>query len=685
MNEGRLLSTILNKCSKRRLLNQGKQAHGVVEKLGFRRDLVLNNDLIHMYSKCGTVDLACVVFVRMPQRNVVSWTSLICGYLQNGDAKASLVLFSKMSRSDVRPNEFTLSTSLKASGILGIAQIGMQIHGFCAKSNFDWVPVVGNSTMDMYCKCGMVREAAQVFNTLPERNVISWNVMIAGYCNNGNGGEALNLFREMQAMGEVPDGYTYSSSLKACNCAGAVREGMQIHAALIGHGYPYLAESAVAGALVDLYVKCRRMAEARRVFDQIEEKSVMSWSTLILGYAHEDSLTEAMDLFRELRESRHRMDGFVLSSLIGVFADFALAEQGKQMHAYAIKVPYGLLEMSVANSVLDMYMKCGLIDEADALFREMLARNVVSWTVMITGYGKHGIGNKAIELFNQMQLNGIEPDSVTYLAVLSACSHSGLIKEGKKYFSSLCNNQQIQPQVEHYACMVDLLGRRGLLKDAKGLIEKMPLKPNVGIWQTLLSVCRMHTDVEMGKQVGEILLRLDGNNPANYVIMSNMYADGGYWKESEKLRETAKRKGLKKEAGRSWVEIDREIHIFYNGDCMHPLIGEIHEVLKEVEKRLKDEMGYVHGVNFALHDVEEESKVESLRVHSEKLAIGLVLVRRGLKGESVIRIFKNLRVCGDCHAFITGLSKVLKIVFVVRDANRFHRFENGLCSCGDYW
>ncbi|CAJ1973843.1 unnamed protein product [Sphenostylis stenocarpa] len=684
MNEGRLLSKILNKCSKRHLLDQGKQAHGVAEKLGFGRDLVLNNDLINMYAKCGTADLACLVFGRMPQRNVVSWTALMCGHLQNGDVKASLVLFSKMGRSDIRPNEFTLSTSLKASGILGIAQNGMQIHCVCAKSNFDWVPVVGNSMMDMYFKCGMVREAAQVFNTLPVRNVISWNVMIAGYCNNGNGEEALNLFREMRAVGEVPDGYTYSSSLKACNCAGAVGEGMQTHAVLIRHGFPYLAESAVAGALVDLYVKCRRMIEARRVFDRIE-KSVMSWSTLILGYAHEDNLTEAMELFRELRESRHRMDRFVLSSLIGVFADFALAEQGKQMHAYTIKVPYGLLEMSVANSVLDMYMKCGLTNEADALFKEMLARNVVSWTVMITGYGKHGIGNKAIELFNQMQLNGIEPDSVTYLAVLSACSHSGLIEEGKRYFSSLCSSQQIQPQVEHYACMVDLLGRGGLLKDAKDLIEKMPLKPNVGIWQTLLSVCRMHVDVEMGKQVGEILLRLDGNNPANYVMMSNMYADGGYWKESEKLRETAKRKGLKKEAGRSWVEIDKEIHIFYNGDGMHPLIGEIHKVLKEVEKRVKDEMGYVHSVNFALHDVEEESKVESLRVHSEKLAIGLVLVRRGLKGESVIRIFKNLRVCGDCHAFIKGLSKVLKIVFVVRDTNRFHRFENGFCSCGDYW
>ncbi|KAK7410346.1 hypothetical protein VNO78_01060 [Psophocarpus tetragonolobus] len=687
MNEGLVLSKILNKCSKRCLLDQGKQVHGVVEKLGFGRDLVLNNDLIDMYAKCGTMDFACMVFDQMAERNVVSWTALMCGYLQNGDAKTSLVLFSKLGRSDVRPNEFTLSTSLKASGVLGIAQNGKQIHGVCAKSKFDCVPVVANSMIDMYSKCGMVSEASRVFNTLPVRNVISWNAMIAGYTKERYSEEALNLFREMQQKGEVPDGYTYSSLLKACSCTGAVGEGMQIHAMLIRHGFPYLAQSAIAGALVDLYVKSRRMTEARRVFDRINEKSVMSWSTLIIGYAHGDSLTEAMDLFRKLRETRHRMDGFVLSNLIGVFADFALVEQGKQMHAYTIKVPYGLLEISVTNSVLDMYMKCGLTDEANALFREMPASNVVSWTVMITGYGKHGFGEKAIELFNQMQVNGIEPDSVTYLAVLSACSHSGLIKEGQKYFSSLCSNQKIKPQVEHYACMVDLLGRGGRIKEAKDLIDTMPLKPNVGIWQTLLSACRMHGDMEMGKQVGEILLRLDGNNPANYVMMSNIYVDAGYWKESEKIRDTVKRKGLKKEAGRSWVEIDKEIHIFYNGDGVHPLIEEIHQVLKEMEKRVKEETGYVHSVNFALHDVEEESKVESLRVHSEKLAIGLVLVRRelNLKGEKVIRIFKNLRVCGDCHAFIKGLSKVLKIVFVVRDANRFHRFENGLCSCVDYW
>ncbi|KAK4274318.1 hypothetical protein QN277_017556 [Acacia crassicarpa] len=685
MNDRQLLTGLLKRCAKNCLLDQGKQVHGLVEMLGFGLDMVLNNDLIDMYAKCRRINLACCVFDKMPKRNVVTWTALMCGYLQDGDAKTSLSLFSKMGRSAVKPNEFTLSTNLKAAGIMGIAENGTQIHGFCAKSGFEWLPVVANSIIDMYSKCDRVSEATRMFNSMPVKNLISWNAMIAGYTLKRHGEEALNLFRKMQERGDIPDEYTYSSILKACSSLGAVREGTQVHASLITQGFPYLIQSTVSGALIDLYVKCRCIVEARRVFDQIEPKNVISWNSLILGYAQEDNLPEAMDFFQRLREKKHQVDGFVLSSLVGVFADFALVELGKQMHSYTIKLPFGI-EISVSNSILDMYMKCGLTDEADALFREMPARNVVSWTVMITGYGKHGIGEKAVDLFNEMQVDGIKPDNVTYLAVLSACSHSGLIEEGEETFSSFCRNQQSKPQVEHYACMVDMLGRAGRLKEAKDLIERMPLKPNVGIWQTLLGACRIHGDVELGKEVGEILFRLDSNNPVNYVMMSNIYANAGYWKESEKIRYMAKRKGLKKEAGRSWIEIDKKVHFFYNGDETHPLTEKIHEVLKETEKTMKEEVGYVHNINFALHDVEEESKVESLRFHSEKLAIGLALASGGCEdGKRIIRIFKNLRVCGDCHTFIKGVSKLLKIVLVVRDANRFHRFENGLCSCGDYW
>ncbi|XP_062024528.1 putative pentatricopeptide repeat-containing protein At3g15130 [Rosa rugosa] len=686
MNERQRLANLLRNCSKNLLLREGLQAHGSVMRMGLGFDLMLNNDLIDMYSKCGRMGSAREVFDRMPERNVVSWTALMCGYLNSGNAKGSLSLFSEMGFSGVKPNEYTLSTNLKASGILGIADNGMQIHSMCAKSGYEWAAVVSNAILDMYAKCGRVSEASRMFSVMPAKNVITWNAMIAGYTVEGNGEKALVLFRKMQELGEVPDEYTITSTLKACSGLGAIRQGSQIHSSLITRGFLCSVRTIIAGALVDMYVKCRHLTEAQRVFDQVEQKNLISWSALILGYAQECNLTQAMALFRQLRASVcHQVDGFVLSSIMGVFADFALVEQGRQMHAFTTKIPSGL-DISVFNSILDMYLKCGLTDEAERLFDEIQLRNVISWTIMITGFGKHGLGKKAVLLFNQMQSEEIEPDGVTYLAVLSACSHSGLIQECQEYFSRLCHDKRIKQTVEHYACMVDLLGRAGRLKEAKNLIDSMLLKPNIGIWQTLLSACRVHGEVEIGREVGEMLLRLDGDNAVNYVMLSNLYAEAGYWKECERIRKLFKRKGLKKDAGRSWVEIDKEVYFFYNGDESHPLTEKIHQVLKEMENRIKSEIGYVHGVRFALHDVEEESKEESLRVHSEKLAIGLALVCGELeKGNRTIRIFKNLRVCGDCHAFIKGLSKVLKVVILVRDANRFHKFEDGVCSCGDYW
>ncbi|XP_059640336.1 putative pentatricopeptide repeat-containing protein At3g15130 [Cornus florida] len=685
MSKRQRFAELLRSCSKKLLLDHGLQLHSAVMKMGFGSDMMINNDLIVMYGKCGRMSMACGVFDRMLERNVVSWTALMCGHLQHGDAKSSLWLLYRMGHSDVKPNEYTFSTNFKACGFLGVPENGRQIHGMCVKAGFEWFPVVGNAAIDMYSRCGRLSEAAQMFDIMPVRSLITWNVMIAGYALEGMGDKSLFLFRKMQERGEIPDEFTFTSTLKACSGLGAIREGNQIHAFMITRGFPLSDRTILAGALVDLYVKCGNSLEAWKVFNQVEHKSVISWTALILGYAQEGMVSEAMDLFRQLRESSIQVDGFVLSSMIGVLADLALAEQGKQMHSYAIKVPSGF-DVSLANSIVDMYLKCGLIEEAERLFSEMPEKNVVSWTIMITGYGKHGLGREATHLFKKMHLDNIEPDGVTYLAVLSACSHSGLVEESQEYFSRLCEDPRIIPRVEHYACMVDLLGRAGRLKEAWNLIKSMPLKPNIGIWQTLLSACRVHGDLEMGREVGEILLRLDGNNPVNYVMMSNIYADAGYWKDCERLRHLVKVKGLKKEAGRSWVEIDKEVHFFYNADKAHPLTDRIHEVLKEMERRIKEEMGYAYEARFALHDVEEESKEESLRVHSEKLAIGLALVCGGLeKGGRPIRVFKNLRVCGDCHEFIKSLSKVLEKVFVVRDANRFHKFEDGLCSCGDFW
>lgn len=686
MSERQKLAELIRKCSRNLFLDQGKEVHGAVVRKDYGSDLMINNDLIDMYGKCGRMSIAYAVFDRMPERNVVSWTALMCGYLQEGNAKASLSLFRHMGFSCVRPNEYTFSTNIKACAFLDVLENGMQIHGLCTKSGFEGYPVVGNSIIDMYSKCGKINEAERMFHDMPVRSLITWNVMISGYslfedmCD-----RSLHLFKEMQIQGEIPDNYTFTSTLKACRGLGAFQEGTQIHAFLIIRGCSIPVQNFISGALIDLYVQCGYLFQARKVFDQMETKSVVSWTTLIIGYAQEGNLSEAMDLFRQLQESRIPIDGFVLSSMISVFADFALAESGKQMHSYAIKTPSGL-DTSVANSIVDMYLKSGLTEEAELLFVNMPEKNKISYTVMITGYGKYGLGNDAMDLFEKMQQDNIEPDHVTYLALLSACSHSGLVEESQRYFTQLCNSYQIKTRVEHYACMVDILGRAGRLKEAKKLIQRMPLRPNIGIWQTLLSACRVHKDVELGREVGEILLRLDGENPVNYVLLSNVFADALYWKECERLRGLVKAKGLKKEAGRSWVEIDKETHFFYTGDETHPLTRKIHEILKEMEKKMKEVMGYAYEVRYALHDVEEESKEENLRVHSEKLAVGLALVCGGMQKEGQpIRIFKNLRICGDCHEFIKGLSKILEKLFLVRDANRFHKFENGECSCGDYW
>ncbi|KAF5182663.1 Pentatricopeptide repeat-containing protein [Thalictrum thalictroides] len=319
------------------------------------------------------------------------------GYLSQSNAMESLPLFCKMGYSGIKPNEFTFSTILKAFTIVGVPENGTQVHLICAKTGFESMPVVGNSLIDKYSKFGKVLEAICLFDRMPFKNLISWNVMIA-----------------------------------VC------------------------------------------VSEAQQIFNLIVRKNVICWTAIIVGCRQEGHIHDAMDLFKQLRKTEIQVDSFILSIMISIFADFSLVEQGKQMHSYTIKVSSGL-DLSVANSLIDVY-KCGLTEEAKRCFHEISNPSMVSWTVMITEYGKHGYGSDAIHLFEQMQLENIDPDDVTYLAVLSACSHAGMTEEGCKYFSRLCDDRKIRPKVEHYACMVDLLGRAGRLEEAKNLIENIPVK-----------------------------------------------------------------------------------------------------------------------------------------------------------------------------------------------------------------
>ncbi|KAJ8562071.1 hypothetical protein K7X08_011362 [Anisodus acutangulus] len=342
MNVRQKLAELLRNCSKNSSLHVGMQVHGAVLRMGYAFDLMISNDLIDMYGKCSRMELARSVFDKMPERNVVSWTAFMCGYLQQANAQQSLLLLSRMVFSNVRPNEYTFSTNLKACGILGFLVNGQQIHGLCGKSGFEKYPVVGNSIIDMYSRCGKVCEAEKKFHEMPEKSLITWNVMIAGYAMGGFGDKSLFLFKQMQEQVEMPDEFTFASTLKACSGFRAVREGSQIHGFLITRGFLISSQKVITGALIDLYVKSGNLFEAHKVFSQVEQKSVISWTTLIVGYAQEGKLTEAMDLFKQLRESSITLDGFVLSSMMGIFADFALVELGKQLHCCAVKIPAGL-------------------------------------------------------------------------------------------------------------------------------------------------------------------------------------------------------------------------------------------------------------------------------------------------------------------------------------------------------
>ncbi|XP_011627174.1 putative pentatricopeptide repeat-containing protein At3g15130 [Amborella trichopoda] len=588
MAEHQSLAKHLSFCAKMGWLDHGSQAHGFILKMGLESNLILTNFLVDMYAKCKRIDISQKLFDRMGERNVVSWTSLMGGYVNHGLAIKALSLFSQMVLLGVHPNEVTLSTNLKGCSSLGVLVNGLQIHAFSVKLGYEDYTVVGNSIIDMYSKCSKIEDATHAFNKMSEKNLISWNSMIGGFSHLGHWKNSLFLFRKMHSQGEKPDEFTFASVLKSCTSLCALKEGKQIHGHLIANGFSK--RTILSSALADLYAKCSEMDQAKEVFDRIYEKNVVSWTVLIVGYAQAGQPEEAMDLFLQLQRTGVPIDGFVLSTMVGIFADMALCEQGKQLHCYTTKVPLGS-DISVQNSIVDMYLKCGFTEEARQAFDEMPSKNVISWTVMITGYGNNGYGKEATKLFEKSQSEGIKPDEVTFLATLTACSHGGLIEEGFKYFEQMTKIYRIHPRLEHYACMVDLLGRAGRLNDALKLIKDMGLEPSKGIWQTLLGACRIHGDLKMGREVAEVLLSLDDENSANYVMLANMYASVGGWQECERVREEMKRKRLRKEVGCSWVEVEREVHYFYGGDDKHARIGEVREVLDDLLKGMK-EMGY---------------------------------------------------------------------------------------------
>ncbi|KAK0593402.1 hypothetical protein LWI29_036052 [Acer saccharum] len=532
----------------------------------------------------------------------------------------------------------------------------------------------------MYSKCGLVDNARKVFDEMPQRSIVSWNTMIGSYTKDGQTQQALALFMDMQRDGNSPfNEFTVSNVLCACSIKCNVFECKQLHGFAIKAAMDW--NVFVGTALLDVYAKCGLIKEASMVFECMPERSDVTWSSMVAGFVQNELYEEALLLFRRAQVMRLEINQFMVSSVISACACLAVLIEGKQLHAVMSKTGLGS-NLFVVASLTDMYAKCGSIGEAYDLFSGIEGKNVVLWNVMISGFAKHAHSMEVMILFEKMQQAGFLPNEFTYVSVLSSCSHLGLVEKGKSYFNLMVKQHGIFPNVLHYSCMVDVLGRAGLIREAYDLIATMPFDATASMWGSLLASCRNYDNLEFAEIAAKQLFEMEPDNAGNHVLLSNIYAANRKWEEVARTRKLLKDSEARKEKGKSWIEIKDKVHTFMVGERRHPRITEIYSKLEKLVDDLKD-LGYVPCTEHDLHDVGDDVKEELLRHHSEKLAFTFALMC--FCSGVPIRIMKNLRICGDCHSFMKIASKFTGREIIVRDVTRFHHFRNGCCSCGDFW
>lgn len=653
------------------------QIHTMVIKHGFETLTSVCNSLINMYSKSGMLRDARTIFNSMENKNSVSWNSMITGQVTNGQDLEAMEMFYYMQLSGVKLNQITFTTIIKSCASLKELGFIRQLHSMFLKSGHSTDQSIITALMAAYLKCKEIDDAFDLLSLMHGgQNVVSWTAMINGYLQSGSTEHAVNLFSQMRREGVKPNHFTYSTILKVQHAVSI----SQIHAEVIKVNYEK--SSSVGTALLDAYVKVRNISDAVRVFEIIEAKDIIAWSAMIGGYSQIGETEGAVKTFIQLAKEGTRPNEFTFSSIINACASpTASVEQGKQFHGYAIKMRLNNA-LCVSSALVTMYSKRGNIESAYEVFKRQGERDLVSWNSMISGYAQHGHAKKALEVFEKMQKQNLEVDAITFIGVISACTHAGLVDEGQSYFNLMVNDHRINPTIEHYSCMVDLYSRAGLINKAMDIINGMPFPPCATVWRTLLAACRVHRNMELGKLAAEKLISLQPQHSAAYVLLSNMYAAAGKWQERANVRKLMEKRRVKKEAGYSWIEVKNKTHSFLAGDLSHPLSDRIYSKLADLNTRLKD-AGYQPDTNYVFHDVEDEHKEAILSQHSERLAIAFGLIATA--PEVPIQIVKNLRVCGDCHNFIKLISLIEQRYIVVRDSNRFHHFKEGMCTCGDYW
>ncbi|XP_010446721.1 PREDICTED: pentatricopeptide repeat-containing protein At4g37170 [Camelina sativa] len=589
---------------------------------------------------------------------------------------------------------------------------GKKVHQHIRASGFVPGIVIWNRLLGMYAKCGSLVDARKVFDDMPKRDVCSWNLMVNGYAEVGLVDEARKLFDEMperdsyswtgmvtgyvkkdqpeealvlySLMQKVPDSrpniFTVSSAVAAAAAIPCIRRGKEIHGHIVRAGLD--SDEVLWSSLMDMYGKCGCIDEARNIFDKIVDKDVVSWSSMIDRYFKSRRWREGFSLFSELvGSSCERPNEYTFAGVLNACADLTKEELGKQVHGYMTRIGFDPYSFA-SSSLVDMYTKCGSIESAKHVVDGCPKPDLVSWTSLIGGYAQNGQPDEALKYFDLLLKSGTKPDHVTFVNVLSACTHAGLVEKGLEYFHSITEKHGLSHTSDHYTCLVDLLARSGRFEQLKSIISEMPMKPSKFLWASVLGGCTTYGNIELAEEAAQELFKIEPENPVTYVTMANIYAAAGKWEEEGKMRKRMLETGVTKRPGSSWTEIKRKRHVFIAADTSHPMYNQIIEFLCELRKKMKEE-GYVPATSLVLHDVEDEQKEDNLVHHSEKLAVAFAIL--STQEGTAIKVFKNLRSCVDCHSAIKFISKITKRKITVRDSTRFHCFENGQCSCRDYW
>ncbi|ESQ47492.1 hypothetical protein EUTSA_v10020184mg [Eutrema salsugineum] len=688
-----LIKTLIKNPTRIRSKYQAKQLHAQ-----FLRTQSLSHTsasiVISIYTNLKLLHEALLLFHTLESPPVLAWKSVIRCFTDQSLFSRALASFVEMRASGRCPDHNVFPSVLKSCTMMTDLRLGESVHGCILRLGMDCDLYTCNALMNMYAKLlGMsskisvgkvfdempqrnsisedvgIDSVRKVFELMPRKDVVSWNTIIAGYAQSGMYENALRLVREMGSNDLSPDAFTLSSVLPIFSEYVDVIKGKEIHGYVIRKGID--ADVYIGSSLVDMYAKSARIEDSERVFSHLSCRDSISWNSLVAGYVQNGRYNEAVRLFRQMVNAKVRPGPVAFSSVLPACAHLSTLTLGKQLHGYVLRGGYSD-NIFIASALVDMYSKCGNIKAARKIFDRMNLHDEVSWTAIIMGHALHGHGREAISLFEEMKLQGVKPNHVAFVAVLTACSHVGLVEEAWGYFNSMSKVYGLNHELEHYAAVADLLGRAGRLEEAYDFISNMRVEPTGSVWSTLLSSCSVHKNLELAEKVAEKIFAVDSDNMGAYVLMCNMYASNGRWKQMAKLRLRMRRKGMRKKPACSWIEFNNKTHGFVSGDRSHPT------VMEQMEKE-----GYVADTSGVLHDVDEEHKRELLYGHSERLAVAFGIINT--EPGTTIRVTKNIRICTDCHVAIKFISKITEREIIVRDNSRFHHFNRGSCSCGDYW